>query len=80
MNKPGFGYLRLDKHKTEDGIRKCVTERYVRDAWKVKPTYNEYAKGHGKASDCISCRRSEGHCPQNIRISEHMNDIAEKLG
>ena len=54
--------------------------RYPRDAWKVKPTYEQYAAGYGKASDCISCRRCESHCPQNIKIADMMKCVAEKLG
>ncbi len=38
--------------------------------------YNRQAMGHGAASDCIECHSCEGHCPQHIKITEHLKEIA----
>ena len=38
--------------------------------------YNRQAQGHGAASDCIECHSCEGHCPQHIKITEHLKEIA----
>ncbi|MBR1648102.1 MAG: aldo/keto reductase [Alphaproteobacteria bacterium] len=39
--------------------------------------YNNVVKNSGKASQCIHCRNCEKHCPQHIKISEWMNEIAK---
>lgn len=52
--------------------------RYPDDAWKIIPSYNQLSLYAGKASDCIGCHSCEKHCPQNLKIAEHMTAIAEK--
>ncbi len=39
--------------------------------------YNNYIKTHGKASDCIQCGQCEQACPQHIKITERLKDVAE---
>lgn len=39
--------------------------------------YNRQALGRGAASDCIECHSCEGHCPQHIKITEHLKVIAD---
>ena len=53
--------------------------RYPGDDWKIIPSYNQTALSAGKASDCLSCRSCEHHCPQNLKISQYMTAIAEKF-
>ena len=38
--------------------------------------YFNMAESHGKASDCIACHNCEKICPQHIKISEVMKDVA----
>lgn len=38
--------------------------------------YANLTADHGKASDCVGCRKCEGHCPQHIQIAEDMGKVA----
>jgi len=50
--------------------------RYPAEGWKIKPTFEQTARGHGRPSDCITCRACERHCPQHLPISDYMKDVA----
>ena len=39
--------------------------------------YNNLIKTSGKASQCVHCRSCEKHCPQHIKISEWMDELAK---
>lgn len=39
--------------------------------------YDNYAKTHGKASDCIDCKRCEESCPQKLPITKFLRDVAD---
>lgn len=38
--------------------------------------YNRFIKTHGKASDCIQCKRCEKICPQHLGIVNYLKDVA----
>jgi len=53
--------------------------RYPGDGWKIKLSYRQIGESAGKASDCIACRSCEEHCPQNLRIADHMKTVAKQF-
>ena len=53
--------------------------RHPEEDWKLKPLYEKRADMGKSASDCAGCRACEEHCPQGIKISEHMKEIEEKF-
>jgi len=42
-----------------------------------KQYYNNYIQKHGKASECIGCKECEIQCPQHIKITEFLKDVAK---
>lgn len=51
--------------------------RYPSDDWKIKPIYDEKAKTHSKASECIGCKNCERNCPQKLPITDYLIKVAE---
>ena len=41
--------------------------------------YWQIAKSFGKAGDCIGCKRCESVCPQHLKISNELKNVANCL-
>ena len=48
-----------------------------RNAGGLRMSYSMAIGQGGKAGDCIGCRSCEEHCPQHLRITQHMRKAAE---
>ena len=53
--------------------------RFPSEGWKMEPVYASVAKSNGKASDCIHCLLCEQNCPQQIPITQWLEQVAETL-
>lgn len=54
-------------------------QRFPADGWKMTPVYAAVARDHGKASQCIHCRKCERSCPQQIPITHWLEQVAKAL-
>ncbi len=51
--------------------------RTGKDPAALRAAYEEIAKDHGRASDCIKCKKCVKSCPQHIRIVAALKNVAE---
>ncbi len=55
----------------------CFNTKKVFNNWNQNYYYdNVYTVNNGKASDCIKCKKCEKVCPQHLKISELLVDVA----
>jgi len=59
-----------------DDLRLCNAGADGRDFADRLAAYEAAAAGHGRASDCIACRRCETVCPQRLRIVDGLRRAA----
>ena len=45
--------------------------------WPVDFYYSLSVQGHGKASDCVQCRRCEAICPQHLPITDLLRQVSQ---
>lgn len=38
--------------------------------------YGNFVGKYGKASDCVGCHQCENHCPQHLKITEYLKNVA----
>lgn len=41
--------------------------------------YDHFALAHGKASDCIECKKCEKSCPQHLPITQYLKQVAKRF-
>ncbi|MCH5152094.1 MAG: aldo/keto reductase [Clostridiales bacterium] len=59
----------------------AARNRHLRElnAWRARGDYQKVTHGVGKASDCIRCGQCEGACPQQLKITDLLNECVENL-
>ncbi len=58
----------------------CFNTKKVFNNWNQNFYYeNVYTVNNGKASDCIKCKKCEKVCPQHLKISELLVDVANEF-
>ena len=54
--------------------------RAPREVWKMEHLYQNLARTHGRASECVKCGQCEQSCPQKIQITDWMEKVAVAFG
>ena len=57
----------------------CLNTKRRYHDWGSDFYYTVHTRDHGKASDCIRCRRCEGACPQHLEITALLKQVAEEF-
>lgn len=64
------------KHIPIPDLFACINAKKQYKDWNSDWYYMVHTQNAGKASDCIRCGKCEQSCPQRIRISELMREVA----
>ncbi len=51
-------------------------QQAVNHLFSIQRTYYETYENHGKASECIACRKCEKICPQHLPVVEYLKEVA----
>ncbi len=58
----------------------CLNSKKAFNNWNTAFYYSTvYTVNNGKASDCIKCKKCEKVCPQHLKISELLVDVAKEF-
>ena len=55
----------------------CLNTKRRYQDWGSDFYYTTHTTGHGRASDCVKCRRCERICPQHLEITALLEQVAE---
>jgi hypothetical protein len=68
------------KHILIPDLFSCYNAKTVFHNWNQDYYYsNILTRENGKASDCIGCKQCERICPQHLKITELLKDVAKKF-
>ncbi len=58
----------------------CLNSKKLFNNWNTDFYYSSvYTVTNGKASDCIQCKKCEKVCPQFLKISDLLVDVASEF-
>ena len=50
--------------------------RNPKDDWKIRPVYDQLARDHGRAGDCVNCKNCERGCPQKLPVTRFLAEAS----
>ena len=50
--------------------------RTPKDKWKITPAYRQLTLQHGRAAECIGCRKCEQRCPQKLPVTTYLAQVS----
>ena len=65
------------KHISIPDLFGCYNAKMQFKDWNSDYYYGIHTKTNGKASECIKCRKCERICPQHLKITDHLQEVAK---